>query len=219
MDGKAEFVFRMSNFNDPRLMDETAELLRQRLEAKSRRTAPWVWKVTDKLNDRPKADSAVQVRRRKRYRIYGVLLIALGVFALVPGLMEPRVPGLIWAGGWAIFAGLFSFYPAKERKPLAPPASCKKEAAALLKSRRETDWEALRAEVRFDETGWFVKTAGGGSRTAYEALRGAFETERLWLLVDEKEQALLLQRKDLASGAAKDFLPFLRARISGGSAA
>lgn len=206
-----EFVFRLSGYDDPALEAETVDLLRQRLEARSRQVMPGMWKVTDKLNAH-RVDAATAARRRKRSHIYGVLLLILGVFALVPGLMEPRVPSLIFSGGFAAVMGLWCLC-LRERTSLQPPASCKKEAAALLKLRRETDWEALRAEVRFDGTGWSVKTAEGSGRTAYGDLRSVFEAERLWLLVDKRDMALLLQKKDLISGEAGDFLPFLRGKI------
>lgn len=204
-----EFLFRLSNYDDPALETETAELLRQRLEARSRQVMPGMWKVTDKMNAHA---SEGREKRRKRYRIYGVVLLALGVFALVPGLMEPRVPSLIFSGGFAAVMGLWCLC-FRERSSLQPPASCKKEAAALLKVRRETDWETLRAEVRFDEAGWSVHTAEDSSRTAYDQLWGVFETERLWLLAYEKNMALLLQKKDLVSGAAGEFAPCLRGKI------
>ncbi|WP_297872041.1 YcxB family protein [uncultured Oscillibacter sp.] len=204
-----EFVFRVSNYDAPELEFETAELLRRRLEARSRQVMPGMWKVTDKLNAHAAKGPGIG---KRRYRVYGVILIALGIFALVPGLMEPRIPSLIVTGGFAALMGVWCLC-LRERRPLQPPASCRREAAALLKARRETDWDALRAEVRFDEAGWFVKTAEGESRTAYEDLRSVFETERLWLLVGGTEQALLLQKKDLVSGEAGDFLPYLQGKI------
>ena len=196
-----EFVFRVSNYDAPELESETAELLRRRLEARSRQVMPGLWKVTDKLNAH--AAKGPGRRTRRRYKVYGVILIALGVFALVPGLMEPRIPSLIVTGGFAALMGVWCLC-LRERRPLQPPASCRREAAALLKARRETDWDALRAEVRFDEAGWFVKTAEGESRTAYEDLRS---------VVGGTEQALLLQKKDLVSGEAGDFLPYLQGKI------
>lgn len=208
-----EFIFQPSAYDDPALEAEAAELMRQRLEARSREVLPGMWRVTDRLNGRA-AGAPDRERRRKRWRIYGVLLTALGIFALVPGLMEPRTPSLIRAGGWAVFAGLVSFCLARKRKPLRPPASCRRGAEDLLKLPRETDWAALQAEVRFDETGWTVTTAQGESRTSCKELGGVFETEHLWMLVTEGGMALLLQKKDLIKGTAADFPPYLRETIN-----
>ena len=204
-----EFVFKLSAFDGPALEAETAELLRQRMEAYSRQVVPGMWKVTDKLNAYA-AKGPGREKRRTRYRVYGVFLIALGVFALVPGLMEPRVPSLIGAGGFAIFAGILEFCLVRERKPLRPTAADRKEAAELLKSRRETNWKNLQAEIRFDEKGQSVTTVEENRFTPYHNIQAAFETEHLWLLVDGDNSALLLQKKDLVSGEAEAFLPFLR---------
>lgn len=204
------FVFHITNYDDPALDGEAAELLHQRLEARSRQAVPVMWKVTDKLN----AQAAKGPGRgtRRRYKVYGVILIALGIFALAPGLMEPRIPSLIITGGLAVVWGLWSFC-LREKRPLQPPASCKKGAAELLAGRRAVNWSGASVEVRFDEGGMTVSAEEGREAVPYEDMTGIFETERLWLLVHGGERALLLQKKDLISGARGDFLPYLQEKI------
>ena len=204
-----EFIFRVSNYDSSELETETAELLRQQLEARSRQAAPGVWRVTDRLNAH--AAKGPGRRTRQRYKVYGVILIALGVFALVPGLVEPRIPGLIVTGTLAIVWSIWSV-SLRERKPLRPPASCRKEAAELLAGRRAVDWSKASTEVRFDETGMTVSAGENREAVPYEDMTGIFETERLWLLVCGGERALLLQKKDLIAGTAEEFLPYLQAR-------
>ena len=208
-----EFLFQISSYQDPALDAEAAELLQQRLEARSRQAVPGMWRVTDVLNTRADRGQGLE-KRRRRYRIYGVFLLVLGIFALVPGLMEPRTPSLIGAGLFALLAGTAEFCLAGAKRTLAPPASCRREAAELLRTRRETDWGKLQAELRFDENGWSVTTAAGESRTSYEDLGGVFETERLWMLVYGEDLALLLQKRDLHTGEAGEFLPYLQEKIA-----
>ena len=81
-----EFVFRLSDYGDPALDSEAARLLEQRLEAQSRRAAPGVWRWVDRLRA-----CAAEGQERRRRRIYGAVLLALGVFLLVPGLAEPEI--------------------------------------------------------------------------------------------------------------------------------
>ena len=88
-----EFVFRLSDYGDPALDSEAARLLEQRLEAQSRRAAPGVWRWVDLLRSRAAGGQEMRWRR-----IYGAVLLALGVFLLVPGLAEPGSPVLIGAG-------------------------------------------------------------------------------------------------------------------------
>lgn len=208
-----EYVFRLSNYDADGLKEETAWLLQQRVEAHSRQAMPGMWKITDKLNSRKKASPEELARRRKRYRIYGVFLLVLGIFALVPGLMEPRVPGLIGAGAAAIVVGLIEFCLSGKRKPPAPPLYCRQMAEELLAGRQAVDWSGVRGEVRFDESGVTLSTGEERETTSYQALTGVFETERLWLVMDEKNTALLLQKKDLVSGEAEAFLPYLQGKI------
>lgn len=68
----------------------TKSLLAKRVELDSRRRLPKLWALTDRLNRAERAPQAVQVRRRRRRSILGVLCWALGLFLLLPGLMEPH---------------------------------------------------------------------------------------------------------------------------------
>lgn len=92
------YLFQISNYDNPAVDRETAELLHQRLETESRR----------------------------RCRIYGVFLPALGLLTLILGLMPPKTTAVIIVGGAVIIAGLLEFTLARGRTPPRIPASCKK---------------------------------------------------------------------------------------------
>ena len=60
------YLFQISNYDDPAVERETAELLHQRLEAESRRCCPAMWNVIDRIRTHAakgptheKADSAL----------------------------------------------------------------------------------------------------------------------------------------------------------------
>lgn len=211
----AEFVFQLSGYHDPALDEETVRLLVQRLEAHSRKAVPGIWAATDKLNAYA-AKGPGREKRRTRYRIYGVILLALGIFMLVPGLMEPRTPILIGAGLFAILSGVLEFCLVREKKPPAPPASCRKEAAELLQTRRSIDWSLPenRTELRFDGTGLSISAGEQTKAVPYSDMTAIYETERLWLLLYGAEQAVLLQKKDLTAGDTAEFLPYLQKKIA-----
>lgn len=210
-----EFIFHLSAYDDPALDGETVQLLAQRLEAQSRKTMPGLWKATDSLNAYA-AKGPGREKRRTRYRIYGVLLIALGVFILVPGLMEHGTPVLTGAGIFVILSGFLEFALVREKRPPKPPASCRKEAAKLLSQRRSVDWSLPenRAELRFDGTGLSLSAGGQTQTVPYGDMTSAYATDRLWLLVYGQEQAILLQKKDLTAGDAAEFLPYIREKIT-----
>lgn len=210
-----EFTFCLSDYNDPALDRETARLLERRLEAHSRKTVPGIWAATDRLNAYA-ARGTGREKRRTRYRVYGVVFLALGIFLLVPGLTGPGTPVLIGTGIFAILAGILEFSLVREKKPSVPPASCRKEAAQLLEQRRRVDWSLPenRTELRFGGEGLSVDAGGQTKPIPYCDMTGIFETERLWLLVYGAEKAILLQKKDLTAGEPEEFLPYMREKIT-----
>ena len=206
-----EFVFRLSDYGDPALDGEAARLLEQRLEAQSRRAAPGVWRWVDLLRSR--AAGGQEMRRRRR-RIYGAVLLVLGVFLLVPGLAEPGNPVLIGAGVLgAVYGGLLVLWTG-EKRPSPPPASCRREAAKLLEQRRRTDWSGVEGRLCVDGGGLSADLDGKREHVSFGEMTGAFESERLWLLVCGGERAILLQKKDLIAGEAEKFLPYLWENIT-----
>ena len=209
------FLFQISNYEDPSLDDETAELLRQRLEAHSRSALPGMWKVTDRMNTYAGKGPGWN-KRQGRYRVYGVILIALGVFVLVPGLAEPRNLALIFAGAAAIIAGLLALLLARKGKTAA--ASCKKEAEKLLQGRRAIDWRNAEVKVAFDEAGMTISSGEKQETVPYGQISEVFESEHLWLLLYSGEKALLLQKKDLVSGKAASFTAQILEKTKGNGA-
>lgn len=204
-----EFVFRLSDYGDPALDGEAARLLEQRLEAHSRRAAPGVWRWVDRLRA-----CAAGGQERRRRRIHGAVLLALGVFLLVPGLAEPGSPVLIGAGVLgAVYGGLLVLWTG-EKRPSPPPASCRREAAKLLEQRRGTDWSGMEGRLCVDGSGLSADLAGKREHISFGEMTGAFESERLWLLVCGGEKAILLQKKDLIAGEAEKFLPYLWENIT-----
>ena len=144
------YLFQISNYDDPAVDRETAELLHRHLEAESRRRCPAIWNAIDRIRTHATKGPARE-RRTVRYRIYGVFLLALGLLTLILGLMPPRTTDVIIVGGAVIIAGLLEFALARGRTPPRIPASCKKEARKALERRRAVDWEKLKTTIRFED--------------------------------------------------------------------
>ena len=84
------YLFQISNYDDPAVERETAELLHQRLEAESRRRCPAMWNAIDRIRTHA-AKGPTREKRAVRCRIYGVFLLALGLLTLILGLTPPRI--------------------------------------------------------------------------------------------------------------------------------
>lgn len=94
------------------LREQLARALEKRMELNSRKVMPKLWAVTDRLRSVPKAPEPVLRRRRVRYKIYGVILLVLGLLLLIPGLMEPEeLSAPLAAGALATVSGVLYLWP------------------------------------------------------------------------------------------------------------
>ena len=213
------YLFQISNYDDPAVDRETADLLHRHLEAESRRRCPAMWNAIDRIRTHaakgPKGPA--REKRKVRYRIYGVFLLALGLLTLILGLMPPRTTDVIIVGGAVIIAGLLEFALARGRTPPRIPASCKKEAQKALELRRTVDWEKLKTAIRFEDAGITICTEENEEHLSYTRIKSAFESLHLWLVVCDDECALLLQKKDLRSGNADSFLSDIISKMNTGT--
>ena len=67
------YLFQISNYDDPAVDRETAELLHRHLEAESRRRCPAMWNAIDRIRTHA-AKGPAREKRTVRCRIYGVFL-------------------------------------------------------------------------------------------------------------------------------------------------
>ena len=95
-----EFVFELTKYNDISFKLQVSKALEKRTELVSRNKHPRLWKYTDKLNSKKKVPEQVLEKRRSRYKVYGIVLLLLGLFLLIPSLMAPKemlIPLLVGA--------------------------------------------------------------------------------------------------------------------------
>ena len=208
------YLFQISNYDDPAVDRETAELLHQRLEAESRRRYPSIWNAIDRIRTHA-AKGPGREKRTVRYRVYGLFLLALGLLTLILGLMPPKTTDVIIAGAAAIIAGLLEFALVRRRTPPRIPASCKREARKVLGLRRTVDWEKLKTTIRFENAGITICAEENEEHLPYTRIKSAFESLHLWLVVCDDEHALLLQKKDLILGETDKFFSYITSRTNG----
>jgi len=112
-----EFIFVLTKYNDVSFKPQVSKALEKRAELVSRKGHPKIWKFTDRMNSKRKASEEVLKKRRSRY-IYGIILLLLGFFLLIPSLMEPKemlIPLLV--GTFTVGIGILNFrYGIKSKK-------------------------------------------------------------------------------------------------------
>ena len=184
---------------------QLAMALDKRLELHSRRIMPGLWAVTDRLNRMPRASEAVRKRRRVRYRIYGVILLILGLLLLVPGLMEPKeLAAPLAVGALATVSGILYLRPRRN----GPRRRERKQAEQLLAAMAGSG----NGDVAFAEEGVSVRAGESLRQIPYVEMDAVIETKDLLVLSFSKASALILKKRDMIEGEPAALLPFLAER-------
>ena len=74
------YLFQISNYDDPAVDRETAELLHQRLEAESRRRCPAMWNAIDRIRTHAAKGPGREKRTVALTAFYGLFLLGFGPF-------------------------------------------------------------------------------------------------------------------------------------------
>jgi len=194
------FIFAMKPYDVDALAEQAAWMLQKRVELASRKRLSGLWKITDKLNAVPRAPEAELKRRRERQRRWGGLLLVMGIFLFVPGIMKPQeLPGPLVAGFLAIVLGVF-YLRKDDRKKI----SYEKKAKKLLESMNAST-EGQKLRLVFGDTELAVSGAGADKKISYASMECTLETADLFGLIFEN-QIILLQKKELLLGTAEEFV-------------
>ena len=189
-----EFVFEISEYNKD-LTAQVAKGIRLCAEERSREVLPGTWELTDKINAANKGKKKPGVR----HIIYGVLLLGMGIFLLVPGLFaDPKHWDWIAAGAFGILIGLLSLTGALAGNSMN--ARCVKDAQTLLKHLKAAKGVTVRLTTQGMEA--------PGISAPYENFRWVMETRDTFLFV-QNDQMTVLQKKDMKRGSPEELRGFL----------
>ena len=87
----------------------------------------------------------------------------------------------------------------------------------MLELWRTVDWEKLKTTIRFEDAGITICAEENEEYLSYTRIKCAFESLHLWFVVCDDECALLLQKKDLRSGNADNFLSDIISKMNTGT--
>lgn len=219
-----EFIFEISTYNKEALAEQLSRALDRRMELSSRQQLPWLWKAIDGMNSRPQATDKVIRGRVIRYKIYGFLFLAMGIFLLVPGLMEPQklmlplIAGIISGG-----CGIVYLLPLKKSAAKRRQEYLQKPWRKSINKRCQTTSEKLLdglqslevndnapLHILFSEKGMEI---GDAQLIPYFNFHTLVETEDLYLLT-WNEKVTILQKRDLTVGTHQNFIQYLKEKVS-----
>ena len=201
------FIFSMKPYDVDELMSQAAWMLEKRTELYSRKKLPGLWKLTDKFNAVPRAPEAELKRRKERQRRWGGLLLVMGIFLFVPGMMKPQeLPGPLLAGLFAILMGVLYL-----RKDARKKNAYEKKARQLLE-KMNASMEVQKLRLIFYDTELAISGAGEDKKISYADMECALETKALYGLIYEN-QIMILQKSELLLGSIEDLTKLLKERV------
>ena len=205
------FVFRLHAYSRPGLTDELEKALEKRTELHSRQKLPRIWRFIDWMNARQRRrdakrqpkETAMKKRKPLWFRIHGIILILLGIFLLVPGLMSPAelaVP--LAAGAVSMVVGFMYLLPWKRKKSDKFRVAAKKLLSGMQVFEQNGEDPVV---VLFKQDGMLLP---GDRLVPYAGMDTIVETENLLLLTWEGH-VTVLQKSDLDPVAHQDFIRYL----------
>lgn len=197
-----EFIFVLTKYNQVSFKPQVSKALEKRTELVSRKKLPKIWKYTDKMNSKRKTSEEGLKNRRGRY-IYGIILLLLGFFLLIPSLMEPKemlIPLLV--GAFTVGIGILNIrYGIKSKR--VKITSFDKAGIKLFSEYEKIPTVKVTVTFTSDKVQLVENVT-----IDYSEIEKFFITEDLFILI-WNERITVLQKKDLSSCNVEEFINFI----------
>jgi len=197
-----EFSFVLTKYDGVAFRAQIGKALEKRTELLSREKYPNLWRCVDKLNSK-RAPEEVLGNRRGRYRVYGILLLLLGLFVLIPSLMKPKqmlIPLLV--GSIAVVRGA-SYLRKGNKSSNAKLTAFDKAAMELFKKYEKIPPDQVTIVFNDDKV-----LLPEDVEINYSDIERFLITEDFFILV-WNEKITVLQKADLSSGNVDEFIRFI----------
>ncbi len=199
------FRFELTAVDVAALLPQAAAALEKHTELKSRQKYPAMWARTDR------ARAAVRPRSQWPRKLLSILCIAMGIFLLVPGLMQPKeLAAPLFAGILGITSGIYGLTRRRMVQWLqkSQTEQYKKAAARLLAGKDAL--ESSRYTVSFSPEQFTIADSTDGDRLdiPYSQLECAIAAQDMYMLFYDGK-AVLLPKRDLAMGSMAEFYAFI----------
>ena len=207
-----EYIFNVSTIDCYALLLQVSQALEKRTELISRNNQPKLWKYTDKLNGQRKVSAVVSKRRKVRIKAYGIINLTLGIFLIIPGLMDPKelmVP--LVAGVIATLLGTTILLSSRKNKknPFLKSAKLLLDNANIIPK--------VEIQVLFTDKEMKFNTVVNDTKTVLEEVlytdfECMIETKDIFLLT-YNNCATILQKKDLSTNNVDDFSDYINSKL------
>ena len=170
-----------------------------------------MWEHADRAaaKDTPEKKASREKAAAIRHRLWGIVFLALGIFLVVPGIMEPgklTVPLIV--GAIAVLMGvkrLFGKYVSAEEKMMRRYEASARQLLNQLNRAQESGAPTL----TFDEETMTMTTPNGSEEVVpYTAMEYVIEEEDL-ILITFGTKITVIRQTEIVDGDIAEFLPFM----------
>ena len=204
------FVFTRAPLDEV-LLPQMAHALKTRIDSLSRLKYPAMWEHADRAaaKDTPEKKASREKAAAIRHRLWGIVFLALGIFLVVPGIMEPGKLTLpLIVGAIAVLMGvkrLFGKYISAEEKMMRRYDASARQLLNQL-NRAQTTGEPT---LTFDEEAMTMTTPNGSEEVVpYTAMEYVIEEEDL-ILITFGTKITVIRQTEIVDGDIAEFLPFM----------
>ena len=205
-----EFIFTREPLAEE-LLPQLTHATKMRIESLSRLKYPAMWERADKTaaNDTPEKKAARDKAAAIRYRLWGFVLCALGVFLLVPTLLtNGSITFGCVVGALAVLLGLsrlFGKYVSAEDKQNARFAASAKQLLHQLNRAQASGAPT----IRFSEEEMTMITPNGSEEVVpYTAMEYVIEEDDL-IMITFGTRVTVIRQSEITEGDIDAFLPFM----------
>ena len=204
------FVFTRAPLDEV-LLPQIAHALKTRIDSLSRLKYPAMREHADRAaaKDTPEKKASREKAAAIRHRLWGIVFTALGIFLVVPGMMEPGKLTLpLIVGAIAVLMGvkrLFGKYVSAEEKMMRRYEASARQLLNQLNRAQESGAPTL----TFDEETMTMTTPNGSEEVVpYTAMEYVIEEEDL-ILITFGTKITVIRQTEIVDGDIADFLPFM----------
>ena len=204
------FVFTRAPLDEV-LLPQIAHALKTRIDSLSRLKYPAMWEQADRAaaKDTPEKKASREKAAAIRHKLWGIVFLALGIFLVVPGIMEPGKLTLpLIVGAIAVLMGvkqLIGKYVSAEEKMMRRYEASARQLLNQLNRAQTTGDPTL----SFDEETMTMTTPNGSEEVVpYTAMEYVIEEEDL-ILITFGTKITVIRQTEIVDGDIAEFLPFM----------
>jgi len=180
---------------------QISKALNKRIELYSRAKLSGAWRVIDGLNNTNKASQEKSDRRKRRYRVYGILFFVLGVMFILLGLLEPlELKAFKYYGLFLLLIGIIYMHSQKDKKGTV------KEINKVIESLKSNNEKSVGLKLLFDTEGMYSQDEDLVLR--FEDIDNVIITKDIFFFIYPKNLIPILKR-DLVEVSVREFEEFL----------